>query len=82
MKKLLIFFLLLPLTAAGQLKISLGADSPLRKLQIAHMAVENLYVDSVDANAVAENAIRGMREKLDRHSSFTTGKETRELNEP
>lgn len=82
MKKLLILFLLLPLTAAGQLKISLGADSPLRKLQIAHMAVENLYVDSVDANELAENAIRGMLEKLDPHSSFTTAKETRELNEP
>lgn len=82
MKKLLILLALLPLAAAGQMKIKVGSDSPLRKLQIAQLAIENLYVDTVDANKLVEDGIRGMLEKLDPHSSFTTAKETQELNEP
>lgn len=66
----------------AQMRINMGADSPLRKLQIAQLAIENLYVDSVDANKVAEDGIRGMLAKLDPHSSFSTAKETKELNEP
>ena len=34
--------------ASAQMRINLGADAPLRKLQIAEMAINNLYVDSVD----------------------------------
>lgn len=79
MKKLLILLALLPLAAAGQMKIKVGSDSPLRKLQIAQLAIENLYVDTVDANKLVEDGIRGMLEKLDPHSSFTTAKETQEL---
>lgn len=66
----------------GQIRLNLGDSSPLRKLQIAEIAVENLYVDSVDGNKLAEDAIRGMLSKLDPHSSFSTAKETKELNEP
>ncbi len=39
---------LLFLPSKAQFRVNLGADSPLRKLQIAEMAVSNLYVDSVD----------------------------------
>ena len=38
-------FTLLPLTA--QIRINMGEDSPIRKLQIAEMAITNFYVDSV-----------------------------------
>ena len=37
----------------------------LRKLQIAQMAIANLYVDSVDQEKLVEDAINGMLEKLD-----------------
>lgn len=78
--------LLLPLGEAemsfAQMRVNFGADSPLRKLQIAELAIENLYVDSVNANKVVEDGIRGMLSKLDPHSQFSTAKETKELNEP
>ncbi|MBP3789384.1 MAG: S41 family peptidase [Prevotella sp.] len=54
----------------------------LRKLNIAEMAISNLYVDSVDENKLIEDAIRGMLEKLDPHSSYSTPKEVKQMNEP
>ena len=54
----------------------------LRKLQYAQLAITNLYVDSVDQNKLVEDAIVGMLEKLDPHSSYTNAKETKKLNEP
>ena len=59
-----------------------GDESPLRKLQFAEMAITNLYVDSVDEKKLAEDAIRGMLDKLDPHSSYLTPKEVKDLNEP
>ena len=66
----------------SQMHLNLGNDSPIRKLQVAEMAVTNLYVDSVDEQRLVEDAIRGMLEKLDPHSSYTTAKETKAMNEP
>ncbi len=66
----------------AQMTIKLGADAPLRKLQIAEMAVNNLYVDSVDEAKLVEDGIRGMLEKLDPHSSYMTSKEVKQANEP
>lgn len=54
----------------------------IRKLQYAQLAIANLYVDSVDQKKLAEDAINGMLEKLDPHSSYTNAEETRKLNEP
>ena len=59
-------------TSWAQMRINTGSDSPLRKLQIAELAVTNLYVDSVDEKKLVEDAIRGMLEKLDPHSSYST----------
>ena len=73
---LLCFFSFLPLSA--QLK----SDSPLRKLQIAEMAITNFYVDSVNEQKLVEDGIRGMLEKLDPHSTYTDAKETKVMNEP
>ncbi len=69
-------------TAHAQFKINSGPDSPLRKLQLAEMAINNLYVDSVDEKRLVEDAIRGMLEKLDPHSSYLTPKEVKAANEP
>ena len=73
---LLCFFSFLPLSA--QLK----SDSPLRKLQIAEMAITNFYVDSVNEQKLSEDAIRGMLKGLDPHSTYTDTKETKAMNEP
>ena len=54
----------------------------LRKLHIALSAIEALYVDTVNSDRVVEDAIRGMLEKLDPHSSYSTPKETKEMTEP
>ena len=78
---ILFFILLLPQSSMAQ-RINLGSDSPMRKLQIAEMAIANLYVDSVDEKKLVEDGIRGMIEKLDPHSSYSTAKETKQMNEP
>ena len=85
MKKYLFIALLafLAVTSANaQLRIKMGKNSPIEKLGRAEIAITNLYVDSVDENKLVEDAIRGMLEKLDPHSSYTTAKETKAMNEP
>lgn len=72
----------LPLAAFSQVRINMDKDSPLRKLQIAELAITNLYVDSVDETRLVEDAIRGMLEKLDPHSSYSDPKEVKAMNEP
>lgn len=54
----------------------------LKKLLNAEYAIQNFYVDTVDENKMIENAIVGMLEKLDPHSSYTDAKETKEMEEP
>ena len=54
----------------------------LRKLNMAQVAILSLYVDSVDQAKLTENAITGMLDKLDPHSSYTNAKETKRLTEP
>jgi carboxyl-terminal processing protease len=54
----------------------------LRKLQIAESAINGLYVDKLDEQALVEDAISGMLKNLDPHSSYTTAKETKQMNEP
>jgi carboxyl-terminal processing protease len=57
-------------------------EDHLRKLSIAEMAVASLYVDSVNETKLVEDAIRGMLEKLDPHSSYSTPSEVKKMNEP
>ena len=76
----LVLFCCMPLSA--QLRIGGSSESAMRKLAIAEMATVNLYVDSVDENKLVEDAIRGMIEKLDPHSSYATPKEVKSFNEP
>ena len=71
---------LCPISVSAQ-RATINAEA-LRKLQIAEMAVTNLYVDSVDEQKLVEDGIRGMIEKLDPHSSYSTPKEVKEMNEP
>ena len=66
----------------AQLRFNLGNNSPIRKLQIAEMAINNLYVDTVDESKLVEDAIRGMLKELDPHSTYATPKEVKAMNEP
>ncbi len=54
----------------------------LQKLLNAEYAISTLYVDSVNEDKLVEDAIKGMLESLDPHSSYTDAKETKELEEP
>lgn len=79
--KILLAAMATGVTLAG-LAVTLGIGLPQQKLLIAEQAIEQLYVDSVDDNKLVEDAIRGMLEKLDPHSSYSSPEETKELNEP
>ena len=57
-------------------------DAPLRKLHLAHFAITNLYVDEADENKLVENAIVGMLEELDPHSTYSNAEEVKKMNEP
>lgn len=52
------------------------------KFRIAEMAISQLYVDSIDEEKLIEDAIKGMLENLDPHSTYSNKEETKELNEP
>ena len=58
------------------------ADLEARKLQLALYAITQLYVDSTSETKLVEDAIVGMLDKLDPHSSYTDPEETREMTEP
>lgn len=66
-------------TAQGAKKFE--ASDALRKLQMAELVINAFYVDSVDENKLAEDGIRGMLEKLDPHSTYSTPKEVKAFNE-
>jgi carboxyl-terminal processing protease len=52
------------------------------KLLNAYSAISGLYVDETNNAKMVEDAIKGMLEKLDPHSSYTDAEETRKMNEP
>ncbi len=84
-KKTIILTTLIALYATAsfaQVKLNLGNDSPLRKLQVAEMAINSFYVDEVNEQKLAEDAIRGMLKELDPHSTYSDAKETKAMNEP
>lgn len=72
--------LLLSLTASAQ--FSLGGKKPAEKVHNAEQAIYHLYVDTVNEEKLAEDAIRGMLEKLDPHSTYSTPKEVKAMEEP
>ena len=81
MKKIL---LAAPLCLALSLTVAAQRNMPqaMQKLLNAEYAISTLYVDSVNEEKLVEDAIKGMLENLDPHSSYTDAKETKELEEP
>ena len=87
MKRLLTLLALsfaLALTATAQLRQEFqDIDvNQLRKLQMVHVAVTELYVDTVNQGKLTEAGIRGILNSLDPHSSYSDAKETKAINEP
>lgn len=70
------------ISSGAQIQLDFGKKSPLTKLQVAEVAIKNLYVDTVNENKLVEDAIRGMIGKLDPHSSYSTPKEVKAMSEP
>lgn len=84
MKKTLLLLLVFAV-GAGPLRAQFSEKEVverLRKLQMSHLAVSQLYVDSVSGDKLVEDAIRGMLAALDPHSTYTNAEETRRLTEP
>ena len=73
---------LFALSVSAQFRMGHSDESPQRKLHFAEVAITNLYVDKVDEEKLVEDAIRGMLDKLDPHSSYLTPKEVEQSNEP
>ena len=81
MKKIL-FAVALCLALPFTLTAQRGMPQALQKLLNAEYAISSLYVDSVNEDKLIEDAIKGMLENLDPHSTYTDAKETKELEEP
>lgn len=79
MKRLLLFIAVVAMLASTA---KASEVNTLKKLMNAEFAISQFYVDSVNENKLVEDAIKGMLEQLDPHSSYSTPEETRELEEP
>jgi carboxyl-terminal processing protease len=56
-------------------------DAELQKLLVAEGAISALYVEDVDEKKIVEQAIKGMLEELDPHSTYLTAEENDKSNE-
>lgn len=79
MKRLL---LVVAIVAATIIMVAQQAPTQAQKLSMAEYAVREYYVDSVNEAKVVEDAIIGMLDKLDPHSSYSNAEDTKDLNEP
>ncbi len=73
-----IFLFLLPsVVLSGQ-----RTDSGLDNIQIAWQLITNFYVDTIDNDELAREAIEAMLRKLDPHSVYIPAEEVSAMNEP
>lgn len=79
MKKISLFLTLLLL--GGLVATAQRLPQNLEKLLNAEYAISRFYVDDVDEDKLIEDAIVGMLDKLDPHSTYTDAKETKEQEE-
>lgn len=82
MKKIFVLLtaimVILPSAFAQQLRMSDGS----RKVATTMAFIENFYVDNVDDEKLAEDAVKSLLEKLDPHSAYISASEVKEMNEP
>lgn len=83
MKHILFSFMAFLMATMSHAQATQGEmEGLLRKVNMAQMAINFLYVDSVNNSKVAEDAIRGMLEALDPHSTYTNVEDTKKFTEP
>lgn len=63
------------------LSFSQTFDPAMRKVNIAMYAIKSMYVDPVNENKMAEDAIVGLLDKLDPHSTYLSPDEVKDMNE-
>ena len=68
--------------AALALASTVCAQNADDKLRRAEAIIQNYYVDNVDSDTLATEAIRAMLRTLDPHSAYTTPAETAEFTQP
>lgn len=56
--------------------------TPEQRLELTAEIIDNYYVEGVNMDSIADQAIIAMLAALDPHSSYTTAEETRQLNQP
>ncbi len=56
--------------------------TPEQRISLTAEIIDNYYVEGVDMDSIADQAIIAMLAALDPHSKFSTAEETRELNQP
>lgn len=66
------------ITASAQFKMSDGS----KKVATTMAIIENMYVDNVEDDKIAEDAIKSLLEKLDPHSTYISSDEVKDMNEP
>ncbi|WP_430809613.1 MULTISPECIES: S41 family peptidase [unclassified Carboxylicivirga] len=59
-----------------------GFDQNVQKLQLTYQLINSLYVDTVNNEALVEEAIVGMLKSLDPHSVYISADEVAAMNEP
>lgn len=80
MKKIvaLTLFVAIAIYSPAQLRMSEASSKVVTTMAV----IENMYVDKIDENKLAEDAIKSLLEKLDPHSSYISASEVKEMNEP
>lgn len=66
------------LTSSAQFKMSEGS----KKVATTMAIIENMYVDKVDDDKLAEDAVKSLLEKLDPHSTYISPDEVKDMNDP
>ena len=76
--------ILLPIAGIALSGAAVGAQysAPRQKIMMVENAISRFYVDTVNEDKLVEDAIRGMLEGLDPHSSYSDPEATKEMNEP
>lgn len=59
-----------------------GNLTPEQRIELTAEIIDNYYVEGVNMDSIADQAIIAMLAALDPHSSYTTAEETRQLNQP
>jgi carboxyl-terminal processing protease len=81
MRKLFTLCLLTFVAVADIMAQDYNKDA-MRKLQIAEIMINNLYVNKINENKLVEDAIEGMLSKLDPHSTYANPEEVKLMNAP